>query len=162
MFYLHLTGEGQICWRSHCKLEMDPALGSANKCESLVHWRGPRSPVTKDPLSPTWAKDLKSPQCIEKLLSWGALGKVHLSMGEFKYLCCRDIQVLCCSRGKCHILGPAGILRSDCQERVLDFVQERIQEWASVKGKQVSLERYTFHLQKADISKWEPAGAWML
>ena len=37
----------------------------------------------------------------------------------------------------------------DCQVRVLGLVQERIQEQATVKGKQIYLERYTFHRQHA-------------
>ena len=54
-FYLHLTGEGQICWRSRCKLEMDPALGSANKCVSPLRTEGGQdhlSPKNSFPLGP--------------------------------------------------------------------------------------------------------------
>ena len=64
--------------------------------------------------------------------------------------------LLCCRTVNCHILGPAGVLRTELQVSILGFVQERIQEWIRVRGKQVDLERYTFHTQNVGhLRKWE-------
>ena len=65
-------------------------------------------------------------------------------------------QYYCGRRGKCHVLGPAGTLRTDRQVKLLGFVQKRIQEWAKEKQKQVYLERYALHRQNADcLRKWK-------
>lgn len=57
----------------------------------------------------------------------------------------------CYRRGKCHILEPAGVFRMEHQVKILGFAQERIQELARLKGKQVYLEKYIFHRQNVDL-----------
>ena len=63
---------------------------------------------------------------------------------------------VCCKRGRCLVLGPAGVLRTEHQVRVLGSSQKRIQERARVKGKQVYLE---IHIPQAECCPSQKARA---